>query len=90
MFESMVDTKILYWREIKTPAHPWHCRDSPKVKSWHLSPAMSLLSPTLGGPEIQMTGAVLKQSVIMHQENKSLINILMVMCMEIKTFLISF
>ena len=32
-------------------------RDSPEVKSRHLSPAMSLLSPDLGGTGIQMTGA---------------------------------
>ena len=58
MFEGVVDTKTLYLREIKTPAQPRHHRDSPEVKSCHLSPAMSMLSPVLGGPGIQMTGAL--------------------------------
>ena len=26
-----LDTKMLFWREIKTPAHPRHCRDSPEI-----------------------------------------------------------
>ena len=33
--------KLVFWREIKTPAHLWHCWDSSKVKSLHLGPAMS-------------------------------------------------
>ena len=57
MSESVVDTKMLYWREIKTPAHPRHCQESPKVKFRPLSLAISLLSPAPVGPEIQITGA---------------------------------
>ena len=30
----------LYWREVKTPAHPRHCRDTSQVKPRHLSPAI--------------------------------------------------
>ena len=26
----------LYWREVKTPAHPLHCRDTSQVKPRHL------------------------------------------------------
>ena len=51
MFGGVVDTKTLYLREIKTPAH----RDSPEVKSRHLSPAMSMLTPAL---VIQMIDAL--------------------------------
>ena len=58
MLKVWLGTKMLYWREIKTAAHPRHCRDSPEIKSRHLSPAMPLLSPALGGPGIQMTGAL--------------------------------
>ena len=36
--EVWLYTKMLYWREIKTLAHPRHCRDSPVVKSRYLSP----------------------------------------------------
>ena len=46
-----LDTKTLCWREIKTPALP-------EVQFRHLSPAMSALSPALGEPGIQMTGAL--------------------------------
>ena len=45
-----------YLREIKSPAHPRHCRDSSEVKSWHFSPAVSPLSPALGVSGLQMTG----------------------------------
>ena len=43
------------WWDIKTQAHPWHCRDSSEAKSQHLSPAVSplSLSPALG-PGIQV------------------------------------
>ena len=37
--------KLVFWREIKTPAHQRHCRDSSKIKSLHLGPAMSPESP---------------------------------------------
>ena len=62
----MLDTEMLYWLQIKTPAHPKHCRDSPDVESRHLSPAMSLLSPALGMPGIQMTDAlkILSKTVV--------------------------
>ena len=50
-----LDTKMLYWRGMKIPAHPRHCRDSPEVRFWHISPTMPLLSPALAGPGIQMT-----------------------------------
>ena len=50
--------KLVFWREIKTPAHLRHCRDSSKVKSLHLGPAMSPESPAPGEPGIQMTGAL--------------------------------
>ena len=49
--------KLVFWREIKTPAHLRHCRDSSKVKSLHLGPAMSPESPAPREPGIQMTGA---------------------------------
>ena len=56
--------KLVFWREIKTPAHLRHCRDSSKVKSLHLGPAMSPESPAPMEPGIQMTGAL-------HLENKA-------------------
>ena len=49
--------KLVFWREIKTPAHLRHCRDSSKVKSLHLGPAMSPESPAPREPGIQMNGA---------------------------------
>ena len=48
----------LYWREVKTPAHPRHCRDTSQVKPRHVSPAIPPLSPVPGGG-IQMTGTLL-------------------------------
>ena len=30
---------VYHQREIETPAHPRHCKDSSEVKSWHFSPA---------------------------------------------------
>ena len=51
--------KLAFLREIKTPAHLRHCRDSSKVKSLHLGPAMSPESPAPREPGIQMTGALL-------------------------------
>ena len=50
--------KLVFWREIKTPAHLRHCRDSSKVKSLHLGPAMSPETLTPREPGIQMTGAL--------------------------------
>ena len=50
--------KLVFWREIKTPANLRHCRDSSKVKSLHLGPAMSPESPAPREPGIQMTGAL--------------------------------
>ena len=49
--------KLIFWREIKTPAHLRHCRDSPQVKSLHLGPAtcMSPEYPAPREPGIQMT-----------------------------------
>ena len=47
--------KLVFWREIKTPTHLQHCRDSSKVKSLHLGPAMS---PAPREPGIQMTSAL--------------------------------
>ena len=49
---------MLFWREIKTPAHLRHCRDSSKVKSLHLGPAMSPESPAPREPGKQLTGAL--------------------------------
>ena len=49
--------KLVFWREIKTPEHLRHCRDSSTVKSLHLGPAMSPESPAPREPGIQMTGA---------------------------------
>ena len=49
--------KLVFWRKIKTPAHLRQCRDSSKVKSVHLGPAMSPESPAPREPGIQMTGA---------------------------------
>ena len=49
--------KLVFWREIKTPAHLRHCRDSSKVKSLHLGSAMYPESPAPREPGIQMTGA---------------------------------
>ena len=43
---------------MKTPGHLWHCRDSSKVKSLHLGPAISLESPAPREPVIQMIGAL--------------------------------
>ena len=48
----------LFKREIKTPARPWHCRDTSEVKFRHFSPAMSPVYPAPRGPGIQMTGAL--------------------------------
>ena len=53
--------KLVFWREIKTPAHPRHCRDSSKIKSLHLGPAMAPESPATREPGIQMTGALKKR-----------------------------
>ena len=53
----------VYWREIKTPAHPGHCWDSSEVKTWQFSHAESLLSLAPLGPGIQMTGALRVQTV---------------------------
>ena len=50
--------KLVFWREITTPAHLRHCRDASKVKSLHLGPAMSPESPDTREPGIQMTGAL--------------------------------
>ena len=50
--------KLVFWREIKTPAHLQYCRDSSKVKSLHLGPAKSTKSPAPSEPVIQMTGAL--------------------------------
>ena len=50
--------KLVFWQEIKTQAHLWHCRDSSKVKALHLGPAMSQESPAPREPGIQMTGAL--------------------------------
>ena len=49
--------KLVFRREIKTPAHIRHCRDSSKAKSQHLGPAMSPESPAPREPGIKMTGA---------------------------------
>ena len=48
--------KLAFWREIKTPANLRHCRDSSKVKSLHLGPAMS---PAPREPRTQMTAIIL-------------------------------
>ena len=50
--------KLVFCREIKTPAHLRHCQDSSKVKSLHLGPAMSPEFPAPMEPGIQMTGAL--------------------------------
>ena len=50
--------KSVFWREIKPPAHLRHCRDSSKVKSLHLGPAMSPESSAPRKPGIQMTGVL--------------------------------
>ena len=50
--------KLVFWRAIKTPAHLRRWRDSPKVKSLHLGPAISPESPAPREPGIQMTGAL--------------------------------
>ena len=50
--------KLIFWREIKTPAHLRHCRDSSKVKSLHLGPAISTESPAPREPGIQMTSSL--------------------------------
>ena len=57
--------KLAFWREIKTPAHLRHCRDSSKVISLHLGPAMSPESPAPREPGIQMTGAKELGSIIL-------------------------
>ena len=44
--------KLVFWWEIKTPAHLQHSRDSSKVKSLHLGPAMSPESPAPREPRI--------------------------------------
>ena len=53
--------KLVFWREIETPAHLRHCRDSSKVKSLHLGPAMSPESSAPRKPGIQMTCALRTQ-----------------------------
>ena len=71
--------KLVFWREIKTPAHLRHCRDSSKergprpsnasaskVKSLHLGPAMSPESPAPREPRIQMTSALRKVKYSLH------------------------
>ena len=45
------------WREIKTTALALHCGGIRKVKTRLFSTAMSLLSPGVGGPGLQMTSA---------------------------------
>ena len=65
--------KLVFWREIKTPAHLRHCRDSSKVKSLHLGPAMSPESPAPREPEIQMTGALVWNSVPLEIKQSSTI-----------------
>ena len=55
--------KFVFWRENKTPAHLRHCRDSSKVKSLHLGPAMSSESPAPREPGIQMTGALEQETI---------------------------
>ena len=42
----------------KTLAYPWHGQDLLEVKTQHFSPAVAPLSPALGEPGIQMTGAL--------------------------------
>ena len=49
-----VDVALIYvckafWQEINTSVHQRHCQDSSRVKSQHLSPAMSPLSPDPSG-----------------------------------------
>ena len=48
---------LLKW-DIKTSAHPRHWGDTSYVKSPHLSPAISLVSPASRGWGIQMTDAL--------------------------------
>ena len=50
--------KLVFRREIKTPAHLRHYRDSSKVKSLHLGPAMSPEYPAPRGPGIKMTWCI--------------------------------
>ena len=50
--------KLVFWREIKTQTHLRHCRDSSKVKSLHLGPAMYPEYQAPREPGIQMTGAL--------------------------------
>ena len=42
-------TRIILGMEGKVPAVPWHCRDNAEVKTWHLSPTVSLISPAQWG-----------------------------------------
>ena len=46
------------WHWIKTLANPRHCRDSNKVKTLQLSPAMPLLSLAPNWAGFPMTGAL--------------------------------
>ena len=59
-----IRNKLVFLREIKTPAHLRHCRDSSKIKSLHLGPAMSPESQAPREPGIQMTGTQHKQKNI--------------------------
>ena len=61
--------KLVFWLEIKTLAHLLHCRDSSKVKSPHLGPAMSPESQAPREPGIQMTGALFLGIVSQDRQN---------------------
>ena len=52
-----------FWRENKTTTFPPHCGDIGKVKTRHISPAITGTPPDQGGPWLQLTGA-LEQHVI--------------------------
>ena len=62
MLQSFVTTVgpgnsgILFF-PLQSPAIQEHCRDDGEVKTWHLSPYMSPLSPAPWGQGLQMTGA---------------------------------
>ena len=58
---------MVFWQEIKTPAHLRHCRDSSKVKSLPFGPAMSPESPAPREPGIQMTGALCPQQMLVYK-----------------------
>ena len=46
------------------PANPRYCRDSSEVKAWHFRRAKTPLSPALGVPGIQMTGALINTLLV--------------------------